>query len=181
MVSLKLSEKIICLDLNSSTSYKQKKSLIEVLTSNGVKVSFVLNKNVSLLVKNDRTTVDTYKCRTAFKLGIPVIHVDFIYKCLIDEVVELKDFLILNLENVNSFKQGKIVKSNSFGFLPLCFAIFKYLNFAVLDLNQKQERKINLDLSKIKTYNSKSIDSPVFDESNMKIAKWFVFNVSHSN
>ena len=116
MVNLKLNEKTICLDLNNSTSYKQKKSLIDILTSNAVRVSFILNKNVSLLIKNDRTTVDTYKCRTAFKLGIPVIHVDFIYKYLNEEQVELKDFLIVNVENINSFKNGKISKSESLYF-----------------------------------------------------------------
>jgi hypothetical protein len=126
MVNLNLSEKIICLDLNSTTSYKQKKSLIDVLTSNGARVSFVLNKNVSLLVKNERTTVDTYKCKTAFKLGIPVVHVDFIYKCLNDELIELKDFLIRNVENVNSFKQGKIIKSNFYILILLCYIpVFK--------------------------------------------------------
>jgi hypothetical protein len=85
-----------------------------------------LNKNVSLLVKNDRTTVDTYKCKTAFKLGIPVIHVDFIYKCLKDGLIELKDFLIINVENLNSFKQGKIIKSNFYILLLLCYIpVFK--------------------------------------------------------
>ena len=123
MLNFKLNEKTICLDLNNSTSYKEKKSLIYLLTSFGAKVSFVLNRNVSLLVKNDRATIDSYKCRTAFKMGISVIHADLIYKFVRDEQVDLKDFLIFNVQKANNFKQGKINTSEYyilalFSFLP---------------------------------------------------------------
>ena len=112
---LKLNEKIICLDLSNSIKYKEKKNMIDLLIKGGSKVSFVLNKNVSLVIKDDKNDVDSYKCRTAFKLGIPVVHYDFIFAANGDvdsNVVDLKEFLITNKENEKNFKQGKIGKSN---------------------------------------------------------------------
>jgi hypothetical protein len=104
-------EKQICLDLSNSTPYKKKKNLIDLFTNSGIKVSFILNKNVGVLVKNDRNDIDTYKCRTAFKLGIPVVHCDYIIKSINNESVHLKDYIIANMANKENFKQGKITKS----------------------------------------------------------------------
>jgi hypothetical protein len=109
----KLNGKTICLDLNSSIPYKQKKSIIDLLTSNGAKVSFILNKSVSLLIKNDRKNIDGYKCKTAFKLSIPVVHIDYIHELFNNEHVNLKEYLILDEEKDKNFKQGKIAKSNT--------------------------------------------------------------------
>ena len=108
---MKASEKQICLDLSNSTQYKKKKNLIDLLTSHGLRVSFILNKDISLLVKNDKNDIDTYKCRTAFKLGIPVVHYDYIIKQLNNESVNIKEFLIANSAYKENFKQGKIAKS----------------------------------------------------------------------
>lgn len=107
----KFLNKTICLDLRSTTSYKEKKKLIDLLVSNGAKVSFFLKKGVSLLVKNDKRDVDSFKCKTSFKLGIPVVHSEYIYKLLNNEAVNSKDYLIVNNENSESFKKGKISKS----------------------------------------------------------------------
>jgi poly [ADP-ribose] polymerase len=108
---LKFSDKVICLDLNSSTKYKEKKNLVDLLTSNGANVTFVLNKRVLLLVKNDKN-VESYKCRTAFRLSIPIVTVDFIYHCLNNEYVNLKEYLILDKNDEENFKKGKISKSS---------------------------------------------------------------------
>jgi hypothetical protein len=104
-------EKQICLDLSNSTSYKKRKNLIDLCANRGIRVSFILNKKVGVLVKNDRNDIDTYKCRTAFKLGIPVVHCDYIIKSIKNESVHLKDFIIANMANKKNFKQGKITKS----------------------------------------------------------------------
>ena len=55
------SNKTVCLDLKDTTRYKEKKRLIELLTSNGAKVSFIIQKGSSLLIKNDKSNVSTYK------------------------------------------------------------------------------------------------------------------------
>jgi hypothetical protein len=104
---------IICLDISSSLSYKQKKSLIELITSSGFRVSFILNNKVKLLLKDDKANIDTYKCRTAFKLSIPVLHVKFIYDYVSNgsSIINTKtfnDYLIDNNEINKNFNKGLI-------------------------------------------------------------------------
>lgn len=111
MTSL-FSKKIFCLDLNCSVSYKEKKNLIDLITHNGGYVSFILNKKCSYLLKTDRVTTDSYKCRQAFKLSIPVLHVDYIYHSINETVISLKKYLIENSQNQVNFKQGKVTKGN---------------------------------------------------------------------
>lgn len=107
----RLDGKLICLDLSNSTPYKEKKNLIDLLTRNGAKVSLILKKDVSLVVKNDKNEADSYKCRNAFKLGIPVVGSDYIIKLLNNEIVDIKEFIISNSTNKENFKQGKIATS----------------------------------------------------------------------
>jgi hypothetical protein len=111
---------IVCLELSSSTSYKTKKALIDLLTANGFRVSFVMNKSVKLLFKEDPDDVNTYKCRQAFKLNIPVINVklilDYVSGNLVSSiwtngdinVTTLKKYVIVNKESESNFKNGLI-------------------------------------------------------------------------
>lgn len=100
----------ICFDLSNSIAYKKKKSLIDLAALTGAKVSFVLNKSVNLLLKDDANDLDTYKCRTAFKLGIPVVKVDFLYHLtgLSDTNVSYNDFIIKNKQDEANFKKGLV-------------------------------------------------------------------------
>ena len=169
----KFSNKTICLDLKNSTPYKEKKKLIEILTSNGAKVSFILKKGVSLLIKNDKNDFNTYKCQNAFKYGIPVIHSDFINIFLTNQTANIREFLLKNEENKENFKKGRLVKS----------IYKKQNNFCNLNLNFKGEiiKKISksIDLKKIKIYTSESADIPSFNEDFIKVIKWSVFQVKY--
>ena len=69
----------VCLELSSSVKYKEKKSLVEFVVRHGGRVSFVLNKQVNFLVKDDLDNLDTYKCRSACKLGIPILNARYVY------------------------------------------------------------------------------------------------------
>ena len=111
IMNRKFLNKTVCVDLKNSTPYKEKKNLIQLLVTNGAKVSFFVKKGISILVKNDNKDVDSYKCKSAFKLGIPVVHIDYIYKYLNNEIVNFKDYLIVNKESSEYFKKGKILKS----------------------------------------------------------------------
>lgn len=102
--------RIFCFDLNNSITFKEKKSLIDLITNNGGSVSFVLNNKCSYVVKNDQDSIDTYKCRQAFKLSIPVVHVDYIYHSINANNINYKNYLIENKENEKNFKQGKVSK-----------------------------------------------------------------------
>ena len=72
------SGEIVCLELSNSVKYKEKKSLIEFVIKHGGQVSFVLNKKVTFLIKDDLNDLDTYKCRSASKLGVPILNAKYI-------------------------------------------------------------------------------------------------------
>ncbi len=110
-MNLKLNGKLVCLDLSSSINYKQKKHLIELIASNGGRVSFVLNKKINYLVKDQPHEIETYKCRNAFKLNIPVLHISFIYELVNNDSISIQNFLIKNKLDEENLRKGLIPKS----------------------------------------------------------------------
>lgn len=101
------SSDIFCLDLSISTSYKQKKRIIDILVSKGARVSFVLNKTVKFLIRDDKKNLDTYKCKLAFKLNIPIIELNYFFdreQCS----VSLEKYLIIDKRREERFKNGLI-------------------------------------------------------------------------
>jgi len=115
MFEFKLKNNLVCLELANSTPYKKKKGLIELILTNGGRVSFIMNKSVSYLLKEDRKDLDTYKCKQAFKLGIPVFSLDLIYDYYLNSKPNLQfgDYLIKNKKNEENFKSGKISNNPS--------------------------------------------------------------------
>jgi hypothetical protein len=107
---LKFENDLVCLDLSNSFLYKQKKKLIDLIIANGGRVSFILNKKISYLIKDQNTNLDSYKCRTAFKHNIPVVHVNYIYE--LNDTNSIKDYLIKNKLYEDSLRKGLIPKSN---------------------------------------------------------------------
>ena len=105
----KLDGQLVCLDLSSSIAYKQKKKIIDSIINNGGRVSFILNKKVKYLIKDERLNLDSYKCRTAFKLGIPVIDLNYIN--YIESFSPISDFVIKNKFNEDNLNRGVISKS----------------------------------------------------------------------
>jgi hypothetical protein len=101
--------------LISQLAYQRyKKSIVDLITSNGGTVSFVLNKKVDYLVLSDKLNLDTYKCRTAFKIRIPVVAVEFVVDSarsgsLLRSL--LKDYSVENQGSLENLKAGKVVSS----------------------------------------------------------------------
>lgn len=124
-MQFKINQNIFCLDLSNSISYKKKKRLIDSIVSHGGIISFVLNKRVNYVIKDEKNDVslDSYKCRQAFKLGIPIIHLDFFNDYYLnlnntDEntkpVLSFEDYLITNKRCLaNNLQKGKIAKCKS--------------------------------------------------------------------
>ena len=92
------SKDTVCLDVGMTTSYKQKKTLIDLLTSTGCKISFILNKNVKYLIRDNRENLNTYKCRMALKFGIPILHTSYVLDCVnaSSKTMNIQDYLISN-------------------------------------------------------------------------------------
>jgi hypothetical protein len=111
---------IICLELSSNVSYKEKKALIDAIISLGARVSFILNSKVSFLVKDNPLNLDTYKCRTAFKLGIPVVHSNFVAESIQNKSAKIEGFIIKNKAIEENLKKG-VIASNLRGNLYIKF------------------------------------------------------------
>ena len=103
--------KKISFDFSNTINYKRKRQLLESAKQIGLVISYGLNKNVDFLIKDDETNLQTFKCRMAFKLNIPVLKADY----LNDEnhSRDLEDFLIKNIKCENDFKNGKINSSSN--------------------------------------------------------------------
>lgn len=155
---------LVCFDFGSSTAYKTKKALIDLLNSRQYRVSFVLNKSVKLLIKDEKTNLDTYKCRTAFKLGIPVYHVDLIYNYLLaseKHSIRSSDYLIRNQLIEKAFKSGKISNTKQ------------------LKVGSSVSARKEIDAAKIQILTPEN-DSyqQEFDSQSFELIKWIVFNVN---
>jgi len=87
----KLDGKVVCLDLSNSIPYKQKKSLID-------------------LIKDDPTSLDTYKCRMGFRRNIPVVGIDYITELLYNsnESINIDSYSLLNVKLEENLKKGYI-------------------------------------------------------------------------
>ena len=75
----------------------------------------------------------SFKCKSAFKLEIPVVHSEYIFRYLNNEIVNYKDYLIVNNENCEYFKRGKILKSNFYNI---------YKRDVILKINHRTQIKI---------------------------------------
>jgi len=105
---------IFSLDLSSSITYKEKKSYIDYITANGGRVSFVLNAKVKFLIRDDKLNLDTYKCRQAFKLGIPIVDASYLSESIQNRTVKIEKFFIKNKKIEENLKKG-IITSDAKG------------------------------------------------------------------
>ncbi|KAG7502647.1 poly [ADP-ribose] polymerase 4 isoform X1 [Solea senegalensis] len=71
----------VLLDLKT-LSFKEKKKLKSAITENGGTISFVVNKQCSLIVTNDVSTVSASRLRNIRKYQTPVVRVDYVYTCV---------------------------------------------------------------------------------------------------
>ena len=106
----KLDGKVVCLDLSNSIPYKQKKSLIDLIALNGGKVSFILTTQTNFIVKDDPTSLDTYKCRMGFKRNVPVIRIDYIMDLIYNssDSININSYSLFNSKIEENLKKGII-------------------------------------------------------------------------
>jgi len=110
----KFEGELFSLDLSSSISYKEKKSYCDYITVNGGRISFVLNAKVKFLIRDDKLNLDTYKCRQAFKLGIPIVHTSFLTESVQNKAFKIEKFFIKNKKIEENLRKG-IITSDARG------------------------------------------------------------------
>ena len=157
MLSKIFNGEIVCLELSGNVSYKEKKSLIDVIAANGGRVSFILNSKVNFLIRDDASNLDTYKCRAAFKLGIPVVLSSYISERVHNKSTKIERFIIKNKTIEENLKKG-IIASN------------------LKAIQAKTLLKL-IDMDKVQFF---SFDNDIYAnqfENSYHVVKWIVFRV----
>lgn len=64
---------------------------------------------VSAVIVTDAPSTDTYKCRKAVELSIPVVSVDYIHDC-IDQcrLLDFDDYIVVGRKRAEQLESGKI-------------------------------------------------------------------------
>ena len=90
----------------------KKQLLYKIAKQNNIQISYVINKSVDYLLKDNENDLNTIKCQTAFKLNIPVLKIDFLLNynqeslSIIDATI--KQYLIKNNKIQDNFNKGII-------------------------------------------------------------------------
>lgn len=159
MLSKTSNSDIFCLELSSNVSYKKKKALIDVISANGGRVSFVLNLKVNFLIRDDASNLDTYKCRTAFKLGVPIVLSSYFDEILQNKSVKIEEYIIKNKAIEENLKKGIITST--------------------LKAIQARTLPKLIDMDKINFFSlDNDINANQF-ESSYHVVKWIVFHVNN--
>lgn len=135
---------LLCLDLSNSTPYKQKKSLVDLITSNGGRVSFILNSKVNYLVRDDTLNLDTYKCRTAFKLGIPILNSNYILDAIQSKSCSIENYIVKNKKIQDNLNKGIISSSSKPNFFSYHLTILSLLiiAFYTFIIKKRKQKKL---------------------------------------
>ncbi len=126
--NLKLDGKVVCLDLSNSIPYKQKKNLIDLIAVNGGKVSFILTFQTDFIVKDDPTTLDTYKCRMGFKRNVPVVGINYIMDLIYNtsDSVNISSYSLFNSKIEEDLKKGIITSKFTLLFVAVNDNVFNF-------------------------------------------------------
>ena len=155
--------KIICFELSHEFKFK-KQLLYKIAKQNNIQISYVINKSVDYLLKDNENDLNTIKCQTAFKLNIPVLKIDFLLNynqeslSIIDATI--KQYIIQNNKIQDNFNKG----------------IIKPFANNIKENDMKASKLI--DLTKLKFY---ELDQDplinLFESNGYNVIKWSVFNV----
>uniref|UniRef100_A0A3Q3FBH0 Poly [ADP-ribose] polymerase n=1 Tax=Labrus bergylta TaxID=56723 RepID=A0A3Q3FBH0_9LABR len=173
--------------------FKEKKKLKEALTDNGGSLSFVVNKQCSLIVVSDVSTLSTNRLRNIQKYQTPVVGLDYVYSCVergvllpvdeykLDTSPPLASSPPVLLSSAGKSSLSKVHKG------PLSKAPaepYKGPSKPVesISLTQKAKtlegsRKV---LGKFRNYTETDSDLPTFPD-NFQVAKYSIFEKVNSN
>ncbi|XP_060909550.1 protein mono-ADP-ribosyltransferase PARP4 isoform X2 [Labrus mixtus] len=182
----------VLLDLKN-LPFKEKKKLKEALTDNGGNLSFVVNKQCSLIVASDVSNLSTNRLRNIQKYQTPVVGLDYVYSCVergvllpvdeykLDTSPPLASSPPVLLSSAGKSSLSKVPKG------PLSKAPaepYKGPSKPVesIRLTQKAEtlegsRKV---LGKFRNYTETDSDLPTFPD-NFQVAKYSIFEKVNSN
>ncbi|XP_063743536.1 protein mono-ADP-ribosyltransferase PARP4 isoform X2 [Eleginops maclovinus] len=160
--------------------YKEKKKLKSAITDNGGNLSFVVNKQCSLIVTSDVSNLSSNRLRSIQKYQTPVVGVDYVYICLEKGVLLPVDEYKLDISSPSPFSPPLPLSSPRRN--PISHHVSKVPSSKTpLELSRREEtsgRSGNI-LDKFRIYTETDITLPKYPD-RFQVAKYSIFEKINS-
>ncbi|KAK2840214.1 hypothetical protein Q5P01_013954 [Channa striata] len=151
--------------------FKEKKKLKSAITENGGNICFVVNKQCSLIVTTDVSSLSSNRLRSIQKHRTPVVGADYVYACLDRGVLlPVQEYTLdISPPSVSSLPSRPILSQNQVSQVPQ----------AKPQMAEAPERSGNA-LEKLRIYTESDSDLPKYPD-NFQVAKYSVFQKINGN
>ncbi|XP_078030780.1 protein mono-ADP-ribosyltransferase PARP4 isoform X2 [Epinephelus lanceolatus] len=174
--------------------YKEKKKLKSAITENGGHISFVVNKQCSLIVTSDVSNLSSNRLRSIQKYQTPVVGVDYVHSCVergyllpvdqykLDTSSSSPSFsppLLLSSSKPLSQQASEVPTSKAAVNKPSKGPAKPVNSVSVIQKAETPGRSGNI-LEKFRIYTENDSDIPTYPD-NFKVAKYSIFEKANSN
>ncbi|CAF3946991.1 unnamed protein product, partial [Rotaria sordida] len=172
--------KTIVLELGHEIGFKAKQELINYLREQQAHISYILTASTDYVLAMNN--VDSYKIRRAKQLGLPIVNVEYVYRCRClppgQTSIDISKFIIKSAEDQENF-----TKTGTISMEGISSSFKNHVRHPCSLECRVNVTKINkFDLTKIKLWNSEDVDLPGFDElTHCEIGKWAIFKETNDN
>ncbi|XP_053184264.1 protein mono-ADP-ribosyltransferase PARP4 [Scomber japonicus] len=172
--------------------FKERKKLKSAITENGGNMSFVVNKQCSLIVVSDISNLSTNRLRGVQRYKTPVVEVDYVYSCLERGALLPVDEYKLDTSSLSAFSPAPSFSSPRRGPLshqvtdvPTTRAVAESSKGGTVDsvrLTQRVEtpKKSGSVLERFRIYTEADHDLPTYPD-HFQVAKYSIFEKVNSN
>ncbi|XP_029315004.1 protein mono-ADP-ribosyltransferase PARP4 isoform X2 [Cottoperca gobio] len=156
--------------------FKEKTKLKSTITENGGKISFVVNKQCSLIVTSDVSTLSSNRLRSIQKYQTPVVGLNYVYSCLERGVLLPVDEHQLDTSSPSAYSLPLISPGQS----PLSHQVPTSRAAPEISKNPLTKRaKTGNILEKFRIYTETDSDLPTYPD-HFHVAKYSIFEKINS-
>ncbi|GLD56648.1 poly [ADP-ribose], partial [Lates japonicus] len=176
-----------------SLPFKEKKKLKSAITENGGSISFVVNKQCSLIVTSNVSNLSSNRLRSIQKHQTPVVGVEYVYSCVDRGVLLPVDGYKLDTSSVPAFSPPLLLSSprpdplsNQVSKVPKSTAAeppkgqAKPVNSVSLTQRAETLKRSGNVLEKFRIFAETDADLPSYPH-NFQVAKYSIFEKINSN
>ncbi|XP_008295178.1 poly [ADP-ribose] polymerase 4 [Stegastes partitus] len=165
--------------------FKEKQQLRSAVTENGGQLSFVVNKQCSLVVTNDVSSLSSNRLRSIQKHQISVVSPDYVYSCVTKGVLLPVDGFLLDTSSASSHPPPPLVTPRQDPPPRPEHAILtkdqtKPMDSVIPTPREEPPESSGNILHKFRAYTDADSDLPAFPD-NFQVAKYFIFQEKRSN
>ncbi|XP_029936866.1 protein mono-ADP-ribosyltransferase PARP4 isoform X2 [Myripristis murdjan] len=175
--------------------FKEKKRLKLAVTDNGGSISYVVNKQCSLVVTSDVPSLSSNRLRSIQKHQTPVVGVDYVYRCLERGTQLPVDQYKLDISSSSSSSVPPPLSFSPARRNPLSQQAPKLATSKPVCDGSKDQRSVNSDrltkktesqertgnfLDKFRIYTENDVDLPSYPD-NFQVAKYSIFEKVNSS